>query len=83
MIYDLNSAFNKCIRIYFADDNYLSYTSKKLRRIESVMSYELKKNQLHSLDPTNSPSSRKCEIDIFHPVKKKELDEITLRKQFA
>ena len=30
MIYDINSIFNNAITIYFVDDNWLSYTSKRL-----------------------------------------------------
>ena len=42
-INDLNSVFNKAITIHFADDTHLSYASKKLSAIESVINYELKK----------------------------------------
>ena len=42
-INDLNSVFNKAITIHFADDTHLSYASKKLSTIESVMNCELKK----------------------------------------
>ena len=40
---DLNSAFNKAITTHFADDTHLSYASKKLSTIESVINYEFKK----------------------------------------
>ena len=40
---DLNSVFNKAITIHFADDTHLSYASKKLSTIESVINYEFKK----------------------------------------
>ena len=39
----LNSVFNKARTIRFPDDNRLSYASKKLSTIESVMNYQLKK----------------------------------------
>ena len=39
----LNSVFNKAITIHFADNTHLSYASKKLSTIESVMNCELKK----------------------------------------
>ena len=42
-INDLNSVFNKAITIHFADNTHLSYASKKLSTIESVMNCELKK----------------------------------------
>ena len=41
---DLNSLFNKTITIHFADETHLSYASKKLSPIESVMNYKLKKS---------------------------------------
>ena len=41
-INDLNSVFNKTITIHFADDTHLSYASKKLDTIESVINCELK-----------------------------------------
>ena len=40
---DLNSVFNEAIMIHFADDTHLSFASKKLSTIESVMNCELKK----------------------------------------
>ena len=40
-INDLNSVFNKAITINFADDTHLSYASRKLSTIESVINYEL------------------------------------------
>ena len=43
-INDLNSLFNKTITIHFADETHLSYASKKLSPIESVMNYKLKKS---------------------------------------
>ena len=36
---DLNSLFNKTITIHFADETHLSYVSKELSIIESVMNY--------------------------------------------
>ena len=42
-INDLNFVFNKATMIHFADDTHVSYVSKKLSTIESIMSYELKK----------------------------------------
>ena len=42
-INDLNSVFNKARTIHFADNTHLSYASKKLSTIESVMNCELKK----------------------------------------
>ena len=43
-ISDLNSVFNKTIMIHFADETHLSYASKKLSPIESVMNCKLKKS---------------------------------------
>ena len=40
-INDLNSVFNKAITINFADDTHLSYASRKLSTIESVINYKL------------------------------------------
>ena len=42
-INDLNSVFNKTITIHFGDDIHLSYPSKKLSTVESVINHELKK----------------------------------------
>ena len=42
-INDLNSVFNKTITIHFGDDIHLSYASKKLSTVESVINHELKK----------------------------------------
>ena len=39
----LNSAFDKAIKIHFTYDTHLSYASKKISTIESVMNCELKK----------------------------------------
>ena len=41
---DLNSLFNKTITIHFADETHLSYASKTLSPIESVMNYKFKKS---------------------------------------
>ena len=63
-INDLNFVFNKAVTIHFADDIHLSYASKKLSTLESVMNYQLKRitEWLRS---------------IFHSKTKKGLDEIT------
>ena len=42
-INDLNSVFNKTITIHFAEGIHLSYASKNLSTVESVMNYELTK----------------------------------------
>ena len=75
-INDLNSVFNNAITIHFADDNHLSYASKKLSTTESVMNYELKK--LSEWLRTNKLylNSGKSELVIFSSKTKKELDEI-------
>ena len=71
---DLNSVFNKAITIHFADDTHLSYASKKLSTIESVMKLAewLRSNKL-------SLNSGKSELVIFRSKTKKELDEITIK----
>ena len=40
---DLNSVFYKAITIHFADDTHISYESKTLSTIKSLMNCELKK----------------------------------------
>ena len=78
-INDLNSVFNKAIMIHFADDTHLSYASKKLSTIESVMNCELKKLTGWLRSNKLSLNSGKPELVIFRPKTKKELDEITIK----
>ena len=59
---DLNYVFNKAITTHFDDDTHLSYTSKKLSAVESVMNL----------------NSGKSKLVIFHSKTKKELDEMTI-----
>ena len=78
-INDLNSVFNKAITIHFADDTQLSYVSKKLSTIESVMNCELKKLTEWFKSNELSFNPGKSELVIFHSKTKKELDEITIK----
>ena len=78
-IKDLNSAFNKAITTHFADDTHLSYASKKLSTIESVMNCELKKLTEWLRSNKLSLNSGKSELVIFRSKTKKELDEITIK----
>ena len=57
--WNLISAFNKALTIYFADETHLNYVNKKLSTIESVLNYELQK-----LDTTNF-NSGKSELVFF------------------
>ena len=63
-INDLNFAFNKAITIHFADDTHVSYASKKLSTLESVMNYQLN-------------GITEWLRSIFRSKTKKGLDEIT------
>ena len=78
-INDLNSVFNEAITIYFADDTHLSYASKKLSTIESVMNCKLKKLTEWLKSNKLSFNSGKSELVIFRSKTKKELDEITIK----
>ena len=78
-IKDLNSVFNKAITIHFADDTHLSYASKKLSTIESVMNCQLKKLAGWLRSNKLSLNSGKPELVIFRSKTKKELDEITIK----
>ena len=61
-INDLNYVFNKAITTHFDDDTHLSYTSKKLITVESVMNL----------------NSGKSKLVVFCSKTKKEPDEITI-----
>ena len=78
-INDLNSVFNKAITIHFADDTHLSYASKKLSTIESVMNCKLKKLTEWLKSNKLSFNPGKSELVIFRSKTKKELDEITIK----
>ena len=80
-INDLNSVFNKTITItiHFADDTHLSYTSKKLDTIESVINCELKQATKWLRSNKLSLNSGKPELVIFRSKTKKELDQITIK----
>ena len=78
-INDLNCVFSKAITIHFADDTHLSYASKKLSTIESVMSHKLKKLTEWLRSNKLSLNSGKSELVIFRSKTKKELDEITIK----
>ena len=78
-INDLNSVFNKTITIHFADDTHLSYASKKLDTIESVINCELKQSTKWLRSNKLSLNSGKPELAIFRSKTKKELDEITIK----
>ena len=77
-INDLNPVFNKAITIYSADDTHLSYASKKLSTIKSVMTYELKKLAEWLRFNKLSLNSGKSELVIFLSKTKKEPDKITI-----
>ena len=64
-INDLNSVFNKAITMHFADDTHLSYPSKKLSTIESVINSELKKSAEWLKSNKLSLNSEKSELVIF------------------
>ena len=76
---DLISIFNKAITIHFADDTHLSFASKKLSTIESVMNYEFKKIAKWLRSNKLSSNSGKSELVIFRSKTIKELDEITIK----
>ena len=78
-INDLNSVFDKAIKIHFADYTHLSYASKKLSTIESAINCELKKLTERLTSNKLSPNSGKSELVIFRSKTKKELDEITIK----
>ena len=77
-INDLNSVFNKAIKIHFADDTHLSYVSKRPSTIESVINCELKK-LVEWIRPNKlSLNSGKSELVIFRSKAKKE-DEVNIK----
>ena len=78
-LFYINSVFYKAITIHFADDTHLSYASKKLSTIESVMNCELKKLTEWLRSKKLSLNSGKSELVIFRSKTKKELDEITIK----
>ena len=78
-INDLNSLFNETITIHFADDTHLSYASKKLSTIESVMNYELKELAEWLRSNKLSLNFVKSKLVIFPSKAKIELDEITIK----
>ena len=78
-ISDLNSVFNKTIAIHFADDTRLSYTSKKLSAIESVMNCELKTLTEWLRSNKLSLNSGKSELVLFSSKTMKDLHEITIK----
>ena len=78
-LFYINSVFYKAITIHFADDTHLSYASKKLSTIESVM-YCLQKKLTEWLGFSKlSLNSGKSELVIYRSKTKKELDEITAK----
>ena len=78
-INDLNSVFDKAIKIHFTDDTHLSYASKETSTIESVMNCELKKLAELLRSKKLSLNSGKSELPIFRSKTKKELDKITIK----
>ena len=78
-INDLNSVFYKAITIHFADDTHLSYASKNLSTIKSVMNCESKNLAEWLRSDKLSLNSGKLELFIFRSKTKKELDEIATR----
>ena len=66
-----SQSLNKAITIHFADDTHLSYASKKLSTIESVMNYELKKFAEWLRYNKLSLNSGKSELGIFVQKQKK------------
>ena len=76
---DLISIFNKAITIHLADDTHLSFASKKLSTIESVMNYEFKKIAKWLRSNKLSSNSGKSELVIFRSKTIKELDEIIIK----
>ena len=75
----LNFVFDKALKINFVDDTHLSYASKKLSTMESVMNCELKKIVEWLRSNQLSRDSGKSELVIFRSKAKKELDQITIK----
>ena len=78
-LFYINSVFYKAITIHFADDTHLSYASKKLSTIESVMDCLQKKLTEWLGFSKLSLNSGKSELVIYRSKTKKELDEITAK----
>ena len=75
----LSFVFNKALKINFVGDTHLSYASKKLSTMESVINCELKKIVEWLRSNQLSRNSGKSELVIFRSKAKKELDQITIK----